>query len=415
MHFHDTRWRVAGKEVQPVGVLRDEGVQPAPPLQLDESTVGGSRLSAPDRGREPRPPGRSPDLAVFEVVAQRSHPLRARVASPDSVRPTEVGNAGIGRDTGSGEHDDRSGAGDERRPAGERLRIRSFDDHVPQVRAGEPVASHAVERKVTEYCVADRVATITLKRPERLNAWTGRMSLEYRTALAEAAADEGVRVIVVTGAGRGFCAGADSEALAGHLERGGYSDGLPADPPTPGYGARAEFDADLAYHLGIEKPVIAAVNGPAAGLGFALMCYCDVRIAAAGAKLTSAHGKLGLPAEFGLSWMLPRLIGLSRAVDILLSSRIFLAEEAQTMGLVSAVVPASELSAHVGSYAVALATEVSSASMAVTKRQLYRDLLAAGGPAASIADAEVTMSSMMQAADYREGVAALREKRLPRF
>jgi len=272
-----------------------------------------------------------------------------------------------------------------------------------------------VDRKVVDYAVAARVATITLKRPERLNSWTGRMSLEYRSALAEAAADESVRVIVVTGAGRGFCAGADSEALAGHLERGGYDAGLPDDPPAPGYGVRVEFDADLAYHLGVSKPIIAAVNGPAAGLGFALMCYCDVRFAAAGAKLTSAHGRLGLPAEFGLSWMLPRLIGLSRAADILLSSRIFLAEEALEMGLVSAVVPPDQLASHVGAYAGHLATAVSPASVAVTKQQLYRDLLAAGGPASSIAHAEETMNSMMLEPDYREGVAALREKRPPQF
>jgi enoyl-CoA hydratase/carnithine racemase len=272
-----------------------------------------------------------------------------------------------------------------------------------------------VDRKVTDYTVAEHIATITLKRPERLNAWTGRMSLEYRTALAEASTDERVRVIVVTGAGRGFCAGADSDALAGHVERGGYSDGLAEDPPMPGFGVQPEFDADLAYHLGIEKPIIASVNGPAAGLGFALMCYCDVRFAAAGAKLTSAHGRLGLPSEFGLSWMLPRLIGLSRAADVLISSRLVLAEEAAAMGLVSAVVPADELAELVRAYATNLATNVSAGSIAATKRQLYRDLLAATDPASSIADAETRMSSMMKTPDYREGVAALREKRSPRF
>jgi len=272
-----------------------------------------------------------------------------------------------------------------------------------------------VERKVTDYSVSDRIATITLSRPERLNAWTGRMSFEYRTALAEASADDDVRVIVVTGAGRGFCAGADTEALAGHLERGAYSDGLPEAPPTPGYGVRPEFDADLAYHLGIPKPIIAWVNGPAAGLGFALMCYCDVRFAAAGAKLTSAHGRLGLPAEFGLSWLLPRLIGASRAAELLISSRIFLAEEGAEIGLVSAVVPSAALGGHVQAYAANLAHSVSAASMAATKRQLYGDLLAAAGPSSSIADAEETMSSMMRAPDYREGVAALRAKRVPRF
>src|SRR6202035_5723314 len=148
--------------------------------------------------------------------------------------------------------------------------------------------------------------TITLNRPARLNAWTGRMQTEYRWCLATAADDASVRVIVVTGAGRGFCAGADSEALAGHVDRGGYDAGVPEDLAMPGYGVDARFDADFAYHFGIPKPILAAVNGPAAGAGLALACYCDVRIAAAGAKLTTAHGRLGLPAEFGLSWLLPR-------------------------------------------------------------------------------------------------------------
>ena len=107
----------------------------------------------------------------------------------------------------------------------------------------------------------------------------------------------------------------------------------------PGYGVDERFDADFAYHFGIPKPIVAAINGPAAGVGFALACYCDVRLAAAGAKLTTAHGRLGLPAEFGLSWLLPRLIGAARAADLLLSSRVvFLAEEALEFGLVARVV-----------------------------------------------------------------------------
>ncbi len=109
---------------------------------------------------------------------------------------------------------------------------------------------------------------------------------------------------------------------------------------SPGYGVRPEFDAEFAYHFGIPKPIIAAVNGPAAGVGFALACYCDLRFAAAGAKLTTAHGRLGLPAEFGLSWLLPRLVGLTRAADLLLSSRVVLAEEAAEIGLVNKVTPA---------------------------------------------------------------------------
>jgi enoyl-CoA hydratase/carnithine racemase len=267
--------------------------------------------------------------------------------------------------------------------------------------------------KVTRYVVADSIATITLDRPERLNAWTGRMNTEYRSLLERARADGGVRVIVVTGAGRGFCAGADTRALEGHVERGGYDPGTGPGLATPGYGVRPEFDAEFAYHFGIPKPIIAAVNGPAAGVGFALACYCDLRFAAAGAKLTTAHGRLGLPAEFGLSWLLPRLVGLTRAADVLLSSRVLLAEEAAEIGLVNKVTPPGELSGAVLAYARMLATEVSPASLAATKLQLYTDLHRDAATAAR--QAEVSLRAMMSGPDFVEGVAALTDHRPPHF
>jgi enoyl-CoA hydratase/carnithine racemase len=269
------------------------------------------------------------------------------------------------------------------------------------------------ELKVTRYETNDAVATITLDRPERLNAWTGRMNTEYRSLLARAAADRAVRVIVVTGAGRGFCAGADTRALEGHVERGGYDPGTGPGLDRPGYGVRPEFDAEFAYHFGIPKPILAAVNGPAAGVGFALACYCDLRFAATGAKLTTAHGRLGLPAEFGLSWLLPRLVGLTRAADLLLSSRVVLAEEAAEIGLVNKVTPAGELTPTVNEYARRLATEISPASLAATKLQLYTDLHR--DAAASARDAEERLRIMMQGADFAEGVAALTARRPPRF
>jgi enoyl-CoA hydratase/carnithine racemase len=269
------------------------------------------------------------------------------------------------------------------------------------------------ELKVTRYELSGAVATITLDRAERLNAWTGRMHTEYRSLLQQAAGDPAVRVVVVTGAGRGFCAGADTRALDGHVERGGYDPGTGPDIAMPGYGARPEFDAEFAYHFGVPKPVIAAVNGPAAGVGFALACYCDLRFAAAGAKLTTAHGRLGLPAEFGLSWLLPRLIGLTRAADLLLSSRVFMAEEAGAMGLVNRVVPADDLMAVTYEYARVLATDISPASLAATKLQLYTDLHR--DVAGSVRDANERLEAMMREADFREGVAAMRERRAPRF
>ena len=269
------------------------------------------------------------------------------------------------------------------------------------------------ELKVTRYAAERSVATITLCRPERLNAWTGRMHTEYRALLQRATDDPSVRVVVVTGAGRGFCAGADATALEGHVARGGYDPGTGPDLANPGYGVRPEFDAEFAYHFGLRKPVIAAVNGPAAGVGFALACYCDLRFAAAGAKLTTAHGKLGLPAEFGLSWLLPRLIGLTRAADLLLSSRIFLAEEAEAMGLVNKVVPGEDLLDVTYAYARQLCDEVSPASLAATKLQMYADLHRDAADA--VRDAGERLEAMMRAPDFREGVAAMHDKRPPRF
>ena len=269
------------------------------------------------------------------------------------------------------------------------------------------------ELKVTSYEVTDAVATITLVRPERLNAWTGRMHTEYRANLARAADDRSVRVIVVTGAGRGFCAGADSRALEGHVERGGYDPGTGPGLARPGYGVRPEFDADFAYHFGIPKPIIAAVNGPAAGVGFALACYCDLRFAASGAKLTTSHGRLGLPAEYGLSWLLPRLIGLTRAADLLLSSRVVLAEEAAHLGLVNQVFGPDNLMAATYDYARRLATEISPASLAATKLQMYLDLHR--DAATSVRDAADRLDLMMKDDDFTEGVAALTERRTPRF
>ena len=263
--------------------------------------------------------------------------------------------------------------------------------------------------EVTRYDVTDSVATITLHRPERLNAWTARMNGEYRACLQQAADDPGVRVIVVTGSGRGFCAGAESEDLAGHVERGAYRSWEADDLARPGYGVRPEFDAELAYHFGVGKPILAAVNGPAAGIGFALACYCDLRFAAAGAKFTTAHGRLGLPCAFGLAWLLPKLIGLPRALDLILSSRTFTAEEALDLGLVSAVVPSGQLADTVGAYARTLATEVSPASMAASKRQVYEAFHTSAAEA--VRTAEGLIDPMMSGPDYREGVAALREKR----
>ncbi|MBI5948703.1 MAG: enoyl-CoA hydratase/isomerase family protein [Chloroflexi bacterium] len=270
-----------------------------------------------------------------------------------------------------------------------------------------------MELKATRYDVDGPLATVTLARPHRLNAWTGRMHTEYRWCIAEAESDPAVRAIIVTGEGRGFCAGADSAALEGHVEKGGYDSGIREPLANPGYGVRPEFDHNFAFQFGLTKPVIAAINGPAAGVGLVIGCFADIRFAAAGIKLTTAHGKLGLPAEYGLSWLLPRLVGVSRASELLFSSRVFLAEEAAAMGLLTGVLPGDELMPFVRDYARRLAATVAPSSLRETKRQLYADLHRDVGSA--VAESEVLLDQMTKSADFREGVAALLEKREPRF
>lgn len=270
-----------------------------------------------------------------------------------------------------------------------------------------------MELKATRMAKADGVGTIWLNRPERLNAWTGRMHTEYRWCLQQLDEDAEVGVIVVTGTGRGFCVGGDAEALAGHAERGAYDPGTAPDLATPGYGVAEAFDAPFACHFGLSKPVIAAINGPAAGVGLALACFTDLRFAVPGAKLTTAHGKLNLPAEYGLSWILPRLAGLARANDLLLSSRIFTTDEAAQLGIINELVAPEDLHSHVHDYAQGLIKTVSPNALRQTRWQIYRDLTAT--PAAAVRRSETLINDMMAEPDYAEGVAAFREKRPPRW
>jgi enoyl-CoA hydratase/carnithine racemase len=273
----------------------------------------------------------------------------------------------------------------------------------------------SVELKVTRYEIAEAIATITLARPRRRNAWTGRMHAEYRWCLSEANCDPAVRVVVVTGdpAGQAFCAGADLAALEGHAEKGRYDAGTDDQIAMPGYGVDPAFDASFAYHFGLDKPVIAAINGAAAGVGLVLAAFADLRFAAAGAKFTTAHGRFNFPAEFGLSWVLPRIVGLTHANDLLLSSRVFTAEEALTMGFLNKVLPAEELMGEVMAYAGTLARSVSPGSARATKHQIYRDLHR--DAAAAVGEAERLVDEMIRDPDYAEGVKAWLAKRPARW
>ena len=271
-----------------------------------------------------------------------------------------------------------------------------------------------MEHKATRYAVDEQIATITLHRPERMNAWTGRMHAEYRYCLDVAEHDSAVRAIVVTGAGRGFCVGGDAAALQGHAEKGAYDPGTPVALAEPGYGTAPEFDASFAYHFGLSKPVIAAINGPAAGVGLALACFADLRFAAPGIKLTTAHGKLNLPAEYGLSWLLPRMIGLTRANELLLTSRVFHSEEALAWGLVNALFPVDELLER--DLRVHAQHDRDGITELADGKRVGRSIaICIATSAARCATPRRCSTRWCESRDYAEGVAAFVEKRAPRW
>jgi enoyl-CoA hydratase/carnithine racemase len=271
-----------------------------------------------------------------------------------------------------------------------------------------------MELKNTEYEVdAQGLATIWLNRPHRMNAWTGRLHTEYRYLLKRANDDSKVRAIIVTGVGKGFCVGGDSQALSGHADRGAYSPGISEDIAKPGYGTDPNFDASFAYHFGLDKPVIAAMNGPAAGVGLALACFADLRFAVPSVKFTTAHGKLNLPAEYGLSWMLPKIVGLGRANDLLLTSRVFTSDEALTLGFVNQIFEPEALMVQTREYAHQLIASVSPNSLRQTRWQIYKDLHR--DVASAVIESERLIEDMAKEEDFKEGIAALVEKRPPRW
>src|SRR5579872_7437213 len=267
----------------------------------------------------------------------------------------------------------------------------------------------------TLYQVADRVATITLNRPDKLNAWTGTMEQEVRASMHEAEQDPDVRVIILTGAGRGFCAGADM-SLLGEIAQKGLGERASALANTSNgqrAGVRPDFQKKYSYFPSIQKPVIAAINGPAVGLGFIMSLYCDVRFASDTAKFGTAFAKRGLIAEYGLAWLLPRLIGPANALDLLLSARIVDAAEGLRMGLVNQVFAADSFMDKVMAYAKDLATSVSPRSMRVIKQQVYNAMFQTLGEAFEAAEQEMALS--LQCEDFKEGVAHFVEKRAAHF
>jgi enoyl-CoA hydratase/carnithine racemase len=252
--------------------------------------------------------------------------------------------------------------------------------------------------------VTGGVCVLTLNRPERMNAWTHEMEARYFDLLAEADRDPLTRVIVVTGAGRGFCPGFDMDALAAMSSGEGNGDGD---------GGAAVLERPQTFPLTIRKPIVAAINGACAGIGLVQALMCDIRFAAAGAKFTTAFARRGLVAEHGSSWLLPRLIGPAAALDLLLSGRVFLAEEAERLGVVNRVVRRESVLGETLAYARDLAANCSPASMAAMKAQVYRDLQR--GLDESLEDANRLMLESFARPDFAEGVQSFVERREPHF
>jgi len=261
-----------------------------------------------------------------------------------------------------------------------------------------------------KYAVADGVATLVFNRPDRLNALTRVMEAEIHDAMDLADRDPEVRVIVLTGAGRAFCAGMDMDELEvlppGDIRAQRWM--RPYD-----MNRRADYQTRYSYFPAISKPVIAAINGAAAGLGLIMALYSDLRFASDAAVFSTAFSRRGLIAEHGIAWVLPRLVGQGKASDLLFSARKVRAEEAFRIGLVDRLVPAAALDEQVREYARDLIENVSPRSLRVMKRQLWESPFQSLGEA--VADANGEMCDSLSSDDFREGVAHFQERRPARF
>jgi len=272
----------------------------------------------------------------------------------------------------------------------------------------------------TLYNIANRVATITLNRPDKLNAWTALMEGEVRSHMENAEQDDEVRVIILTGAGRGFCAGADMSLLSAVAERGlDYRDlDDRGREPVLRDGAMREgvppdFQKKYSYFAAIGKPVIAAINGPVVGLGLVITLYCDLRLASDASRFSTTFARRGLIAEYGMAWMLPRIIGIANALDLLFSARTIDAAEALRMGLVNRVFPQETFLEKAQESAQELASTVSPRSLRIIKRQVYE---AMSQPLAEAFDISVReMMACFRTEDFKEGVAHFVEKRPAAF
>src|SRR5689334_22313935 len=308
-----------------------------------------------------------------------------------------------------------SGAGPAGSPSGRRRRTIWRDRRArgpkpnPEINenaAGEGGKGDDMSYQHILYEAKDKIATITLNRPDRMNAWTPIMERDVRHAMETAAADDNVRVIVLTGAGRAFCAGADMDALK-TLDPDDIRRAATLPPFDMNRGP--DWQTRYGYYPSIPKPVIGMLNGATAGIGLVHALYCDLRFAADNTVFTTAFSRRGLIAEHGISWMLPRIVGHANALDLLMSSRRVYSDEALRIGLVNRLYPPEQLREQTFAYARDLADFVSPSAIAVIKRQLY-DV-----PFQTLAEAAIDANREMQIAvkgsDFREGVASFVERR----
>ncbi|WP_102145542.1 enoyl-CoA hydratase [Mycobacterium hubeiense] len=272
-------------------------------------------------------------------------------------------------------------------------------------RVVEPAAAESADAVLYD-ALDTGVAVLTFNRPERMNAWGGGLAAAFYACIDRAEADPAVRAIVVTGRGRAFCAGADM----GNLSTIGS-----ASIDSAGNADMDQLVGERHPHFvtSLRKPVIAAINGACAGYGLTQALMCDVRFAAAGAKFTTSFARRGLIAEYGISWILPRVVGWSAALDLLLSGRVFYAEEAAELGMVKEVVVPDELLSRAIEYAEDIAANCAPSSLAVIKQQLYADAMRDVVHASAVA--EKLMHESMQRPDFIEGITSFFEKRPPNF
>ena len=258
----------------------------------------------------------------------------------------------------------------------------------------------------------DRVATVTMNRPEKMNAWTPKMGAEMRTAMLDAERDPDIGAIIVTGAGRAYCAGADMGALSNIAA--GNASARTAEAPDEWLAAqRVDYRNTYSWPLALNTPVIGAINGACVGLGFTTCLYQDIRIASENARMGLIFVQRGLAIEHGSSWMLPRIIGLARATELALTGRLVDANEALEMGLVNRVVPQDRLMATAREIASGIALKCSPLGVAQAKKMIYQHLFT--DLATGVRDDDASMEMMTRSEDFKEGVKAFVEKRAPKF